>query len=120
MLRCCDKLLEEAVSKSLANVLAAGLVYLDNIVQFQHGFSSLISAPRRISAVLSANCLRHSSAGALTDLFRHVLRCCDKLLEEAVSKSLASCGQKPLDLPLALFDRILRRGAASPAWGAGG
>ena len=42
-----------------------------------------------------------------TDLFRHVLRCYDKLLEEAVSKSLASCGQRPLELPLALFDRIL-------------
>ena len=42
-----------------------------------------------------------------TDLFRHVLRCYDKLLEAAVSKSLASCSQKPLELPLALFDRVL-------------
>lgn len=42
-----------------------------------------------------------------TDLFRHVLRCCDKLLETAVSRSLDSCGGKPMELPLALFDRVL-------------
>lgn len=42
-----------------------------------------------------------------TDLFRHVLRCYDKLLEEAVFKSLDSCGGRPLELPLALFDRVL-------------
>ena len=31
----------------------------------------------------------------------------DKLLETAVSRSLDSCGGKPMELPLALFDRVL-------------
>lgn len=42
-----------------------------------------------------------------TDLFRHVLRCYDRQLETAVSKSLDRCGRQPLELPLALFDLVL-------------
>lgn len=42
-----------------------------------------------------------------TDLFRHVLRCYDQQLKEAVAKSLDRCGGRPLELPLALFDLVL-------------
>ena len=42
-----------------------------------------------------------------TDLFRHVLRCYDQQLREAVAKSLDRCGGRPLELPLALFDLII-------------
>ena len=42
-----------------------------------------------------------------TDLFRYVLRCYDKTLEEAIFRSLEECGARPLDLPLALYDRVL-------------
>lgn len=42
-----------------------------------------------------------------TDLFRHVLRCYDQQLREAVAKSLGLCGGSPLELPLALFDLVI-------------
>lgn len=42
-----------------------------------------------------------------TDLFRHVLRCYDQQLREAVVKSLDLCGGRPLELPLALFDLVI-------------
>lgn len=42
-----------------------------------------------------------------TDLFRHVLRCYDRQLKEAVAKSLTLCGGRPLELPLALFDLVI-------------
>lgn len=42
-----------------------------------------------------------------TDLFRHVLRCYDRQLKEAVVKSLDLCGGRPLELPLALFDLVI-------------
>lgn len=42
-----------------------------------------------------------------TDLFRHVLRCYDRQLREAVVKSLDLCGGRPLELPLALFDLVI-------------
>lgn len=42
-----------------------------------------------------------------TDLFRHVLRCYDQQLREAVAKSLDLCGGSPLELPLALFDLVI-------------
>lgn len=42
-----------------------------------------------------------------TDLFRHVLRCYDRQLERAVSKSLDRCGGRLLELPLALFDLVM-------------
>lgn len=42
-----------------------------------------------------------------TDLFRHVLRCYDRQLKEAVAKSLDFCGGRPLELPLALFDLVI-------------
>lgn len=43
-----------------------------------------------------------------TDLFRYVLRCYDKTLEEAIFRSLDQCGGRPLELPLALYDLVLR------------
>ena len=42
-----------------------------------------------------------------TDLFRYVLRGCDNMLEEAIMKSLAACGGRPLEIPLALYDLVL-------------
>lgn len=42
-----------------------------------------------------------------TDLFRYVLRCYDRYLETAVSRSLDRCGGRPLELPLTLFDLVL-------------
>ncbi|MCI8714974.1 MAG: TetR/AcrR family transcriptional regulator [Oscillospiraceae bacterium] len=42
-----------------------------------------------------------------SDLFRHVLRCYDRQLEEAFRLGLERCGGKPLDLPLALYDLVL-------------
>lgn len=42
-----------------------------------------------------------------SDLFRHVLRCYDRQLEAAVQKSLDQCADRPLELPLALFDLVL-------------
>ena len=41
------------------------------------------------------------------DLFRHVLRCYDRQLEDAFRLGLERCGGKPLDLPLALYDLVL-------------
>lgn len=43
-----------------------------------------------------------------TDLFRYVLTVYDKLLETAVMQSLNQCGGRPLDIPLALYDLVLR------------
>lgn len=43
-----------------------------------------------------------------TDLFRHVLRVYDTMLEAAILKSLEQCGGRPLELPLALYDLVLR------------
>ena len=42
-----------------------------------------------------------------TDLFRHVLRCYDRQLEDAIRISLDRCGGRPLELPLTLFDLVL-------------
>lgn len=42
-----------------------------------------------------------------TDLFRYLLRCYDRRLEEAVRKSLEYCGRNPMELPLTLFDLVL-------------
>ena len=42
-----------------------------------------------------------------SDLFRHVLRCYDRQLETAFSRSLERCGGRPLELPLVLFDLVL-------------
>ena len=43
-----------------------------------------------------------------TDLFRYVLRGYDTLLEAAVMQSLERSGGRPLDIPLALYDLVLR------------
>ena len=42
-----------------------------------------------------------------TDLFRHLLRCYDRQLEDAIRISLDRCGGRPLELPLALYDLVL-------------
>lgn len=42
-----------------------------------------------------------------TDLFRYVLRGYDNMLETAIMKSLETCGGRPLEIPLALYDLVL-------------
>ena len=42
-----------------------------------------------------------------TDLFRYVLQCYDRQLDQAVRASLVRCGGRPLELPLTLFDLVL-------------
>ena len=42
-----------------------------------------------------------------SDLFRYVLHCYDRQLEAAVTGSMARCGGRPMELPLALFDLVL-------------
>ncbi len=42
-----------------------------------------------------------------TDLFRHVLRGYDRMLETAILKSLDQCGGRPLEISLALYDLVL-------------
>ena len=43
-----------------------------------------------------------------TDLFRYVLRRYDKRLDKGIRVSLERCGSRPLELPLTLFDLVLR------------